>query len=239
MDRLAYNGRKPPAYLTRAINARGGFNPWGQPRYRLVWAPDVYAPSGGVWLDWLPGTSMADRDEAKTAPLRRSIEVRMVKRYGPLTGWILEKWVPAAAYGTAETWYSPAVVGGTMLWVPWANQYVPSQGRYPTFGEYEYASYHFPTDGDLSEALVVAAIGRMEQYLDQLPSSPYGRILRRVYLAKQAEEMADKYFERYAFDLMDDAQPAFNGQSFTGAGEKRKSYQSQVAERLGITSHVE
>lgn len=209
------------------------------PKYRLVWAPHRLTPSGGVWLDWDHSLSVAERNEDVRRPLRRVLEVRQVPRYGPLKGWVLEKWQPPYAYGTPESWYKPAVIGGTMLWIPWANRYFPSQGEYPTFGEYEYASYHFPSDGDLSESLIMTAIGRMEHYLDQLPASPYGRMLRRVFIAKQAEEMSDRAFERYAYDLMGDAQPAFNGQSFTGAGDKRKSYQSQVAERLGIKSHVE
>lgn len=238
-NRKNYAGRNVPAHIARATTLRGGVNVYGDPKYRVVWAPHRLTPSGGVWLDWPKNFTANERNESKNAPIRRMIDVRMVPRYGPLSGWVMEKWVPPTAYGTPRQWYSPAVAGGTLLWVPWANRYVPSQGDFPFYGDYEYASYHFPLDGDLSEGIILTAIGRIEHYLDQLPATPLGRTLRRVYLAKQAEEAADLMFDRQAYDMMDDAMPAYNGASFSGAGEKRQSYQSQVATRLGITSHVE
>lgn len=238
MNGLKYSGRPAPVHIARAINSRAGFTLYGDPKYRLVWAQDRLTPSGGVWLDWAPGLTTNERNEDINRPIRRMVDIRMIPRYGPIAGWVLEKWVPPSAYGTPKQWYSPAVIGGTMLWVPWANRYIPSQGDFPSHGDYEYASYHFPTDGTLSESVILTAIGRIEHYLDQLPATPLGRTLRRVHIAKQAEEASDKAFERYAFDLMDGMAPAFNGSAFTGAGEKRPSYTSQVAQKLGITSHV-
>lgn len=239
MRTLDYHGRLAPAYVTRAINSRAGYNLYGNPKYRLVWAQHRLTPSGGVWLDWDKSLTTSERNEDKNSPIRRMVDVRLVPRYGPLHGWVLEKWVPPYAYGSPKQWYSPAVIGGTMLWVPWANRYIPSQGEFPNHGDYEFAGYHFPTDADLSESLILTAVGRIEHYLDELPATPLGRTLRRVYIAKQAEEAADKAFDKYAYDMMDDATPAFNGATMFGAGEKRPSYKSQVARRLGITSHVE
>lgn len=223
------------------IEKIGGTNPYGLPNFRLVRAEERLTPSGGVWLTWASGTSVKDRNSHKNAPYKRSIEVRMIKRYGPACGWVLEKWVPAKAYGTREKWYSPASVGGTILFI--TNQahtqmnYVPSQGEYPSRGDYEYTGFIFQSE-ELAEATVIPCVQALIRNLEELPTNPMKRIAQRTFVAKMAAEAADKAYEEWALDAINEQMPAFGMNPFSAAGPKQKRSVERIAEKLGIRSQV-
>jgi hypothetical protein len=206
--------------------------------FRLIWAPERFRPSGGVWLDWLPGVAVKDRNEMKNKPWRRSIGVRSVRRYGPLREWVLEKWVPAHAYGTRDQWYKPVIIGGTMLLCADAAgiRYIPSQGEYPSRGDYEYTGYAF-TDEQLSEASVLPIVQALIRNLESLPTSPARRVTQLAYIANMAAEAADKQYENWALEVVKEYQPAFSGQAFTGSGTKRPHSSAEILKRLKIGSH--
>jgi hypothetical protein len=238
-DRKVYTGRQAPTYLTRLLTRIGGLNVFDEPHFRLVWAEDRLTPSGGVWLNWLPGTSLADRNRSKgKRPWSRSIGVRMIKRYGPAQGWLLERWVPARAYGSRERWNAPAIVGGTILIIPNGAglTYMPSQGAYPSRGDYEYTGFAF-TNYELAEATVVPCMQALIREVEEMPTNPERRVAIRAGIARQAAEAADAEYESWALEVVHNRQPAFNGAAMSGAGTKRPHSSATILKRLGIKSH--
>lgn len=65
---------------------------------------------------------------SSTKPLRRVAEMRTVKRYPNITGWMLQHWDPPELYGSREKWEGPHVPGFPNL---------PMCGPYPERGRYE------------------------------------------------------------------------------------------------------
>lgn len=233
LSQYSYRGPKPPSYLSDLLTRIGGTNHYDEPHFRLVWAQDRKTPSGGVWIDWLPGTSLKDRNQSKgRKPWRRSLEVRMIPRYGPAIGWALERWVPAKAYGSREKWYAPSVIGGTMILAdPQGVQRIPSQGSYPSRGDYEYTGFLYQT-GDLSEATVVTAVQALIRDRELMPQDPARRIALRTMIANEAAKEADRLYEQWALDIIENAQPAFKGQLMSGFGKKGKSSMQAIADKL-------
>lgn len=238
LDRKGYSGPKPPLYLTNLIDATAGFNMYDDPHFRLVWAEARLTPSGGTWLDWLPNTSMADRNTAKgKRPWRRSAGIRMIKRYGPAKGWVLERWVPPSAYGSREQWYSPAVIGGTIVLVNGGRERLPSQGSYPSRGEYEYTGFCYETS-QLAESTVLPAVQALIRGREEMPQDPARRVALRSQIARAANEEAERIAEQGDLDMIENMQPAFSGQIMSGYGKKGSHSMNAIAKRLGITSHT-
>lgn len=162
----------------------------------------------------------------------------MVRRYGPVTGWVLEKWVSPAIYGSRERWYSPAIVGGTLLHIIENGQmrYVPSQGDYPSRGDYEYTGFCFE-DHQLSEGTVVPCMQAILRNVEEMFTDPARRVAYNSFIANEAAKAADDAYEKWGLDLIHDAGPAFGGNAFVGQGPKSPHSSKKVLERLGITSH--
>jgi hypothetical protein len=97
-----------PDWATKGL-ARFGLNPYGQPHFRVIWGPSRTYIAGGFF----------DR-------LGKSTYRRLVK-YGLDPKWVLERWRPAAIYGSPQTWE--------------ANYSTPegflALGPFPAHGEYE------------------------------------------------------------------------------------------------------
>lgn len=238
LSRKEYTGTQPPAWLSELITTIGGKNEFGEPVFRLVRAEERLTPSGGVWLTWLPGTAVKKRNSSKERPWRRAIEIRMIKRYGPVQGWALEKWVPAKAYGTRERWMAPASHGGTILYVRNGAglEYVPSQGEYPDRGDYEYTGFIYQSE-QLAEETVIPAVQALIRELEALPTNPLQRIAQRAFVARQANEAAEKAYDQWAMDILDDRTPAFGLNPRVGFGEKRRHSVHDVLKRLKIGEH--
>lgn len=236
-DRKEYSGRQAPWYLTKMIQTIGGQTMFGEPNFRLVWGPDRLTPSGGTWVDWPTGSSTKDRRTDRAKPLRRVTEVRMIKRYGPAQIWCLEKWCPPSLYGHPGRWYSPAIIGGTMILSSNGLDRIPSQGSYPARGDYEYTGFGY-TESELSEAQVIGGMQQIIRGIEELPRSPYARLWERTMIAQQAQTMVDDNFEKWALDVIQDVQPAMGGQPMTGYGKKGPSSTEIVARRLGFKEQV-
>lgn len=236
-DRKEYTGRLAPDYLTRLIETIGGTNMFGEPNFRLVWASERLTPSGGTWVDWPKNVAIKDRQDHKQRPLRRVAEVRMIRRYGPAQGWLLEKWCPPSIYGSPRRWYSPAIIGGTMILVEGGKRRLPSQGTYPSRGDYEYTGFMFNND-ELSEATVIEAVQQIVRGVSELPTSPYTRLWQRTVVAEQAQRVIDDNYEKWAMDVLSGGDMAFNGQPMVGYGKKGAPSINQTLKRLGISSHA-
>jgi hypothetical protein len=133
-----------PRETERFLVSYGGKNPFGLPKWRLIVASERMVKEAGVFRDWAPGLSIAERgglnfspnpnapgcnfQPYSNKPLRVVTEVREVRRYPQAEGWILENWWPASRYGTQEDWYSYKAVDGI----------TPMLGPYPECGDYEF-----------------------------------------------------------------------------------------------------
>jgi hypothetical protein len=160
----------------------------------------------------------------------------MIPRYGPIVGWCLERWVPASAYGSREQWYSPQIIGGTMVLVRGGMERIPSQGEYPSQGDYEYTGFLFTND-QLTETSVLGCVQALIRDREELPTNPARRIAFRTQVAAQAAAAADVAYEKWALDVIEDRQAAFNGQIMSGAGVKRPHSSAEILKKLKIGSH--
>jgi hypothetical protein len=97
-----------PSHQTVGLE-KFGLNPYGQPNFRVVWAPSRTRIIGGFWED--------------TA----QHEYRRKPKYGVSPRWILERWRPAAMYGTPEAWEREYITPDGFYAV----------GPFPVHGEYE------------------------------------------------------------------------------------------------------
>jgi hypothetical protein len=216
--------------LQLLLRRRYGRTPFGEPRYRLVWAPSRFERTGGVWTDWDPAVAAAERQSGSAQPLRRVAQMRWVRKYPGEECWLIERWTPPSSYGTPEQWYRPASEGGTVLACGLAGC-----GDYPQLGDYEDIGarmYWYPT-----ERHVTTAIDAIERRREQMPATAQGRALRRTYAAQREQEQRDAEFERAAMDLFDEGSPAFGGAPMVGYGGSHRPALVEMAERIGIRQH--
>ena len=76
----------------------GGRTPDGRPLWRPVKSGNRRVRIAGVMTTMPPGVVPED-----AAPLRTEEGVFWVRRYGD-AGWVLERWFPAATWGTEADW---------------------------------------------------------------------------------------------------------------------------------------
>lgn len=230
MRRNDIHGRRAPRWLQDMLTRRYGRNPFGEPRYRLVWAPARLEASGGVWTDWDALVKPGERRDGVASPLRRRAELRWIPKYPGEECWLIERWIPASSYGTAERWYLPVAEGGTRLACG-----ICACGDYPYMGDYEDIGarmYWYPT-----ERHVTLAVDAVEHARREKPATAAGCALRRTWRAQQEQEKRDAEFERAALELFDDASPAFGGAPMIGYGGSHRPSLVEMAERIGIRQH--
>lgn len=115
--------------------------------------------------------------------------------------------------------------------------YVPSQGEYPSRGDYEYAGALFQSE-ELSEATVIPEMQKIISDLEKLPKDPLRRMAERSMIAKAAADEADRQYEEWGNLVVSEQMPAFGFNPMVGYGAKRERSVSQMAKRLGIRNHV-
>lgn len=182
-----------PASVTERLVLAGGLNPFGEPNYRAIW--------GWKRLDWIGG-KWEDRD-ADGKLIREVVELRREPKYPQVNRWHIEKWLPAAKYGSPQEW--------------WAQTFerengvkVPALGPYPYEGDYELSFTLEERDGGFLQLTPTAA----EYIANAIERSRHlDRVKRRTALneSKAREENA-AVDEDYA--ILDDAVGAFHEQPF-------------------------
>ncbi|MGH9467908.1 MAG: hypothetical protein ACRD1Y_11195 [Terriglobales bacterium] len=153
-----------------------------------------------------------------------------MRKYPGEECWLIERWTPAASYGTPEQWYRPANDGGTVLACGLA-----ALGDYPQFGDYEDVGarmHWYPTERHLMLAIDAGERGSAEA-----PVSAAGRARRRTWQALREQERRDAEYDRAAADLFDDAAPALHGAPMTGYGGTHRPALVEMAEHAGIREH--
>ena len=183
-----------PESVARALELAGGKNPFGTPNYRAVW--------GWNRLAWIGG-KFQDHDPSTGSLLREVVELRQEPKYPAVNRWHIEKWLPAEAYGSPRAWYAQTLEVAD-------GRSIPALGPYPARGEYEHCLTLEGKSGEFVQLTVTAAehIARAIEYSRKHPKS---KSRRSLY---DREDRSDRDYDAFAYDVLDDAVPAFHRQPF-------------------------
>jgi hypothetical protein len=171
----------------------GGINRFGEANYRAVW--------GWNRLAWIGG-KFEDRDEHGVL-LRERIELRKEPKYPAVNRWHIERWLPPEVYGSPRQWYGQTVERENGV-------SIPALGPYPSRGEYEHC---FTLEGSRGEfiQLTPTIAEHIARAIECSRSFPRARSRSGLY---NREQRTERRYDQWAFDVMDDAVPAFHKQPF-------------------------
>ena len=183
-----------PETVAHSLELGGGINRFREPNYRAVW--------GWNRLAWIGG-KFEERDPATGSLLREVVELRQEPKYPAVNRWHIEKWLPPETYGSPRNWWKQTVEieGGRSI---------PALGPYPARGEYEHC---FTLEGPRGEFVqltptVAEHIARAIEWSRRHPRSAGKRALY------DREQRQERSYDAYAYDILDDAVPAFHTQPF-------------------------
>jgi hypothetical protein len=182
-----------PAAVVYRLARAGGINRFGEANYRAAW--------GWNRLAWIGG-KFEDCDEHGVL-LRERIELRKEPKYPAVNRWHIERWVPPEVYGSPRQWYAQTIEREN-------GMSIPALGPYPSRGEYEHCFTLETTLGEFLQLTPTIAehIARAIEYSRKFP-----RAKSRSGLYER-EQRTERNYEQWAFDVMDDAVPAFHKQPF-------------------------
>jgi hypothetical protein len=211
----------------------------GYPLYRLIHSSFVWQFSAGKWFDWDPNLPVESRgtlvtDETgegittNTVTERQVTEMRRRLKYAEFAdfpGWVLERWMPPAYFGTPQ-WWNSQLVPGTSL---------PKLGPYPYRGGYVsvmgegFRPYpEAPTGPFLDRLIEMWNVMQAET----LSMSPETYVLKRDREIRDEQDELDAAWRRESSDAnMTAMQPFFA--TYLEAGRAR----ALAAEHAGLTSH--
>jgi hypothetical protein len=182
-----------PESVARALRFAGGSNRFGEANYRAVW--------GWNRLAWIGG-KFEDRDEHGRL-IREVVQLRMEPKYPQVNRWHIERWCPPESYGSPRSWYAQ-----TIEWE--AGKNVPALGPYPTRGDYEHCFTLETPKGEFVQLTPTVA-----RYIASAIEFSRGeRSSARKVAINRREAKEDLDYENWAYDVMDDACPAFGAQPF-------------------------
>ena len=183
----------PPAYVERALRLAGGANRYGEPNFRAVWGWNRLTWIGGRW---------EDRDAAGNL-VREVVELRQVPKYAPFDRWHIERWCPPELYGRPQDWYARTVEleGG---------RGIPALGPYPQRGEYE----HCLTLAGPRQEFVQLTPTVAEHVARLIQASRVLTAPRRRQALDRRDARQERDFDALAYEVLDDAVPAFHALPF-------------------------
>ena len=183
-----------PASVAHSLELAGGINRFREPNYRAIW--------GWKRLAWIGG-KFEERDPTTGSLVREVVELRQEPKYPAVNRWHIEKWLPPETYGSPLAWWAQTleVEGGRSI---------PALGPYPARGEYEHC---FTLEGPRGEFVqltptVAEHIARAIEWSRKHPRSAGKRALQ------DREQRQERGYDAYAYDILDDAVPAFHKQPF-------------------------
>jgi len=117
--------------------------------------------------------------------------------------WHIERWLPPEAYGSPRAWYAQTIERENGI-------SIPALGPYPSRGEYEHC---FTLEGSRGEfiQLTPTAAEHIARAIEWSRKCPRSAKRRQLYERESREE---RTYENWAYDLLDDAVPAFHKQPF-------------------------
>jgi hypothetical protein len=182
-----------PESVAHRLNIAGGANRFGEANYRAVW--------GWNRLAWIGG-KFEERD-ANGDLLREVVELRQEPKYPAVNRWHIERWVPPETYGSPRQWYAQTIERENGV-------SIPALGPYPVRGEYEHC---FTLEGPSGEfiQLTPTIAEHIAHAIEWSRKAPRAAGKRRLHDREAQQEHA---FDREAYDILDDAVPAFHRQPF-------------------------
>jgi len=193
MIRVLRETHGTPEAVAHRLRRAGGSNRFGEPNYRAVW--------GWNRLAWIGG-KFEDRDDQGVL-LRERMELRKEPKYPAVNRWHIERWLPPEAYGSPRAWYAQTIERENGI-------SIPALGPYPSRGEYEHC---FTLEGSRGEfiQLTPTAAEHIARAIEWSRKCPRSAKRRKLYERENREE---RTYENWAYDLLDDAVPAFHKQPF-------------------------
>jgi hypothetical protein len=211
-----------------------GYGFMGFPLFRCVYSPYVLTYSAGEWHDWdssIPpeirgrmvmgnrGVPSPDNQED-----RRILEMRLCPAYPELhatPGWILERWMAPAFWGTQDDWESRKVAGTD----------------YPAFGPFPHNGKYLHIGGPYDEKPTGHFLDRLIEYWEAMRDEVLALacdayVRKRTFEAEERDkERSEKWNRDASAANMTALLPYFS--TSLEAGKAR----SMAAERAGLTSH--
>jgi hypothetical protein len=185
---------QPSPAIEERLRLAGGCNRFGETNYRAVW--------GWNRLAWIGG-KFEERDPQTGSLLREVVELRQEPKYPAVNRWHIERWVPPEVYGSPCAWYAQTVEIAE-------GRSIPALGPYPSRGEYEHCFTLETPAGEFVQ--LTATIGEyIARAIEWSRGVPRSMRKRRLCDREQREE---RKYEAWAYDLLDDAAPAFHKQPF-------------------------
>jgi hypothetical protein len=193
MIRVLRESHETPDAVAHRLQRAGGINRFAEANYRVVW--------GWNRLAWIGG-KFEDRDEHGVL-LRVRIELRKEPKYLAVNRWHIERWLPPEVYGSPRQWYAQTVERENGV-------SIPALGPYPSRGEYEHC---FTLEGPRGEFLQLTPTiaEHIARAIECSRNSPRAKRRGGLY---EREQHAERNYEQWAFDVMDDSVRAFHKQPF-------------------------
>ncbi len=194
MIRVLRETHPTPDAVAHRLSRAGGINWLGEANYRAVW--------GWNRLAWIGG-KFEERDPSTGSLVREVVELRQEPKYPAVNRWHIEKWLPPEVYGSPRAWYAQTIERENGV-------SIPALGPYPSRGEYEHC---FTLEGPRGEfiQLTATAAEHIARAIEHSRNCASAKARSRLYDRESREESS---YENWAFDVLDDAVPAFHRQPF-------------------------
>jgi hypothetical protein len=179
------------------LELAGGRNRYNEPNYRAVW--------GWNRLAWIGG-KFEDRDEHGRL-LREVVELRQEPKYPAVNRWHIERWVPPETYGSPRNWYAQTIERENGI-------SIPALGPYPSRGDYEHCLTLETPSGEFLQ-LTPTAAEHIARAIEWSRRSPRATTKKQLY---NREARQERNYDTWAYDVLDDAAPAFHQQPFVTVG---------------------
>jgi len=190
MIQVSREAHEAPEEVAQRLSVAGGLNRYGEANCRVVW--------GWNRLAWIGG-KFEDRDEHGNL-VREVVELRREPKYAEVNRWHMERWVPPETYRSPKEWYAQTVESAN-------GKSVPALGPYPERGEYEHCFTIQGLHGEFVQ-LTPTIVERVAQAIEWARGRPKAKQRGMLYEREAREERA---FEAWAFEVLDDAAPAWHG----------------------------
>jgi hypothetical protein len=182
-----------PEAVAHRLERAGGINRFGEANYRAVW--------GWNRLAWIGG-KFEDRDEHGVL-LRERVELRMEPKYPAVNRWHIERWLPPETYGSPRAWYAQTIERENGI-------SIPALGPYPSRGEYEHCFTLENSRGEFLQ-LTPTIAEHIARAIECSRNFARAKSRGRLY---DREQRVENNYDQWAYDVMDDAVPAFHKQPF-------------------------
>ena len=183
--------RDTPADVTDKLLRWGGKNEYGDPNWRIILAENHLVQRAGMWTEFDEGTEQVQFEERahdvafktqQIAPTAIRIGMLWVPLY-PCTGWILERWFPAHAWGSQSEWeHETAQDGVTRM-----------MGQYPRHGDYYIVSEEFHAEQRSAE-FWKGEIQKCLRAEEAMPGDPATMLSRNLYLHRWRQEQREEEY---------------------------------------------